>query len=542
MRGLKRNLFAGEVSSIENKIKALLKCNVHPLYVLEHKDRTTYHNAGDIQEVFTNQITLGRDTSCGVRFDDSWSTVSGTHASIEIDGNCWRLIHLSKTNKTYVNGKIVETQWYLQDSDEIRLSVDGPRVVFKTIKKTREWQWGRLLYCGLLLAVFLVGLLIPSPFYQKNLRTIKENDTEELTDTINMVLGGGTYSGSVIKNTCVRNGYGRYETGNGSVYEGNWANDRLIFGTRTTPYSVYTGHFDSDLNNDGFGIVKYSDAYIKGKEEQGLADFDITVMYVGNWSKNNKQGLGRSIKKDGSMDFGRYLSGEIQKTPKANFRVGGNVYGIDISHFQKDIDWDNLALFCDRNGNAYSNNPKEKVFMQPIFFAYIKATEGATVRDEMFSVRMTEAERHGIVKGAYHFLRLGSSVEDQLKNFLETATWTYGDLPPALDIEVEAEIKRYGVERLQSMSLEWLERIEDKMGVRPIIYTREDIRNKYLNNSMFEKYQFWIARYSSKGPENFDWLIWQQTEKGQISGHKGNIDINIFRGNYDSFRKYVNQN
>lgn len=177
--------------------------------------------------------------------------------------------------------------------------------------------------------------------------------------------------------------------------------------------------------------------------------------------------------------------------------------------------------------------------MQPVFFAYMKATEGATIKDDMFSVRMTEAERHGIIKGAYHFLHLGSTVDAQLKNFLETATWTRGDLPPALDVEVENEIKKYGVTTLQSMILEWLEKVEKRMGVRPVIYTRESIRNKYLNDSRFKKYQFWIARYSDKGPDNFDWQIWQKTEKGQMSGHKGNVDINLFRGNYDSFKKYL---
>lgn len=38
-----------------------------------------------------------------------------------------------------------------------------------------------------------------------------------------------------------------------------------------------------------------------------------------------------------------------------------------------------------------------------------------------------------------------------------------------------------------------------------------------------------------------DWQIWQKTEHGQLNGHKGIIDINLFRGNYDSFKKYIDQ-
>lgn len=397
----------------------------------------------------------------------------------------------------------------------------------------------QLIHCFLLIIVFLAGLLLPSPFFRNGLHSIISDETEELVDTTNMITVGGVYSGSIVKNSTIRSGYGRYETKAGSVYEGNWKDDKLIYGTRTTPSSVYSGHFDSDLNNDGFGIINYSEEYVNGKKRQSLSDSEITITYIGNWKKNNKHGLGRSVKKDGSMEFGRYSEGLFQKVTGMNYRIGGSVYGIDVSHFQKDIDWNNLALYCDKNGNVYGNLPSDKTFMQPVFFAYMKATEGATIKDDMFSVRMTEAERHGIIKGAYHFLHLGSTVDAQLKNFLETATWTHGDLPPALDVEVENEIKKYGVTTLQSMILEWLEKVEKRMGVRPVIYTRESIRNKYLNDSRFKKYQFWIARYSDKGPDNFDWQIWQKTEKGQMSGHKGNVDINLFRGNYDSFKKYL---
>ena len=398
-----------------------------------------------------------------------------------------------------------------------------------------------LIIGGSLLLSFLLGLGLPSLFFRSEIKTIVGRKSHELVDTTNMVVEGGWYSGSVFKNTRTRNGYGRYETKTGSVYEGEWKDDKLRYGTRTTPSSVYMGHFDAELNNDGFGIINYSGEYVSGKSAQGLSDSEITVTYIGNWSKNNKHGLGRSIKKDGSMEFGKYSKGLLQKVSGANYKIGRRVYGIDVSHFQADIDWNNLALYCDKNGKVYNRSPKEKTYMQPVFFAYMKATEGATVKDEMFNVRMIEAERHGIVKGAYHFMRLGSSVDDQLKNFFTTVTWTPGDLPPALDVELEDEIKKYGVKTFQSMTLEWLEKVEKKMGVRPIIYTRERIRNKYFNNSKFKKYQFWIARYSDKGPDSNDWKIWQKTERGRINGCKGDIDIDIFNGDYEAFKKYLKQ-
>lgn len=244
---------------------------------------------------------------------------------------------------------------------------------------------------------------------------------------------------------------------------------------------------------------------------------------------------------DDSMDFGKYENGLFQAVLDANYRVGGSVYGIDISHYQSDVNWDNFALYCDKNGNVYNGKNEDKKYMQPVFFVYLKATEGSTIKDDTYSIRTTEAERHDIAKGAYHFLRLGSPIDERIKNFLETANWAQGDMPPALDIEVVSEIEEYGKEFLVEKTLQWLKKIESTMHVRPIIYTRENIRNKYLDDNRLKKYDFWIARYSDNGPDNFDWHLWQKTNKGILEGYDaGRVYINLFKGDYNSFMKYIN--
>lgn len=389
---------------------------------------------------------------------------------------------------------------------------------------------------------FVIGFCIPSPFIKNNKAIIGDAEQLNLTDTVKMVLpDGSTYDGSIIASNKKRHGFGSLITVDGSVYEGNWDNDILPFGRRTTLSSVYNGKFDPNLNNEGFGIVRYTKSYIEGKKKQGFADCDIIAEYIGNWHLNNKSGLGRSVKVDGSMDFGMYIKGVFQKNDGANYRVGGNIYGIDVSHHQSNINWDELALFCDKDGKVYNGVPKERKYMQPVLFAYIKATEGATIKDKTCNIRTIEAERHGITKGAYHFLRLGSDIEEQVKNFLETVNWTEGDLPPALDIEVEQEIQEYGKDKLTTMALFWLKEIEKHMQVRPIIYTRESIRNKYLNDNRFKKYDFWIARYNDSGPNNFDWHFWQISENGVLNGYNdGRIDVDLFKGDYVAFKKFVN--
>ena len=79
----------------------------------------------------SRKITLGRDRSNDVCFD-SWPTVSSQHARILFDGSSWMLEHLSKTNPTYVNGRPIQNQSYIYTGDKIRLSSQGPEIVFFT--------------------------------------------------------------------------------------------------------------------------------------------------------------------------------------------------------------------------------------------------------------------------------------------------------------------------------------------------------------------------------------------------------------------------
>jgi len=99
-------------------------------YILEHKMSSRYHKVGESQEIIIDNIEIGRDPKCQVRFDDSFTTVSRRHAAIVKDGDKWKLVQLSTTNPTYLNGMKVTKEWYLQNGDEIQLSTGGPKLGF----------------------------------------------------------------------------------------------------------------------------------------------------------------------------------------------------------------------------------------------------------------------------------------------------------------------------------------------------------------------------------------------------------------------------
>ena len=116
--------------SVGAGVGAIFNGSGRTYYILEHKTSSKYHNAGESQKIIIDQIEIGRDASCQVRYDESFDTVSRKHAAIVRDGNNWQLIHLSTSNPTLVNGRPIQGTYYLQSGDEIQLSVNGPRLGF----------------------------------------------------------------------------------------------------------------------------------------------------------------------------------------------------------------------------------------------------------------------------------------------------------------------------------------------------------------------------------------------------------------------------
>ncbi|MBO4906379.1 MAG: glycoside hydrolase family 25 protein [Bacteroidaceae bacterium] len=193
---------------------------------------------------------------------------------------------------------------------------------------------------------------------------------------------------------------------------------------------------------------------------------------------------------------------------------GFNVYGIDISHYQKHIDWDKLS-------NAEINN-------QPIRFIFIKATEGATQKDDDFQHNFEQARLHGFLRGAYHYFKPKVDAQQQAQNFIKQVELHIGDLPPVLDVEESGNLTNT---ELQSAILLWLTLVERQYGVKPIIYTGYKFKLQHLSTPIFDDYPYWIAHYYVHELEyTGSWDFWQYSDLGQIDGIRGDVDCNIYNG------------
>jgi pSer/pThr/pTyr-binding forkhead associated (FHA) protein len=85
---------------------------------------------GEIQEFTEAQISIGRQTTCLLRFPPDLTVISREHADIVREGNQFKLIDHS-ANGTFVNGKQVQ-EAILKDGDVLEFARGGPKVSFLT--------------------------------------------------------------------------------------------------------------------------------------------------------------------------------------------------------------------------------------------------------------------------------------------------------------------------------------------------------------------------------------------------------------------------
>ncbi|MFZ4858669.1 MAG: FHA domain-containing protein [Desulfuromonadaceae bacterium] len=83
---------------------------------------------GEIQEFTCDNITVGRLSTCLVKFPPEEPGVSREHASISREGNQYKLTDSSKFG-TFLNGKQSQ-EAYLKDGDVIEFGPGGPKVSF----------------------------------------------------------------------------------------------------------------------------------------------------------------------------------------------------------------------------------------------------------------------------------------------------------------------------------------------------------------------------------------------------------------------------
>ena len=190
------------------------------------------------------------------------------------------------------------------------------------------------------------------------------------------------------------------------------------------------------------------------------------------------------------------------------------VQGIDVSHFQGTIDWNEVA----KAGRD---------------FAFIKATDGCVGVDPMFKANWQAARAAGLRRGAYHFFRPQQDSERQAFRVIEMLGNDMGELPVVLDFE---RLGDTSAEEGLRGAMRWMEVVEQASGRKPILYTGPVFWEAVLSDStLFADYPLWIAHYTMATKPHIPaawnrWTFWQHSEKGAVKGIKGAVDLDRFHG------------
>jgi GH25 family lysozyme M1 (1,4-beta-N-acetylmuramidase) len=199
---------------------------------------------------------------------------------------------------------------------------------------------------------------------------------------------------------------------------------------------------------------------------------------------------------------------------------------IDVSEFQKSIDFEQI---------------KKCGLVDAVM---MRCSEGGSYIDWNFSGNRDVCRMFKIPRGFYHVGRPALNIntpEGEAAFFLHVIGGLHRNEVLALDLEPDY-IK--GVANLVDWSKRFLDYVYEATGVRGMIYTNRSIVNAYNWTPIVEaNYGIWIATLDGnpKAPEIPYWefiAMHQYSDKGMIPGIQGNVDLNVFYGDLEQFKKY----
>lgn len=200
-----------------------------------------------------------------------------------------------------------------------------------------------------------------------------------------------------------------------------------------------------------------------------------------------------------------------------------HVFGIDLSHFNGDVDWKQL-------GAGEVGSPA---------FIVLKATEGVDYLDPTFVEHWSAAKEHGFIRGAYHFFVAHDDPDAEADWYIKNVTLMKGDLLPIVDVERATKKETRG---LKERLYHFLEKIEAHYGERPLIYTGKKFWDTHVGR-VLPNHGLWIAQYGVDKPtlpSGWDeWAFWQFTQQAMIPGVEKPVDRNRFSGRREELEQLL---
>lgn len=214
------------------------------------------------------------------------------------------------------------------------------------------------------------------------------------------------------------------------------------------------------------------------------------------------------------------IFGAVAPAPALAF-TDSSPTGIDVSKWQRpngvSLDWEKVAASGEK-------------------FAFIKATDGKEGDSPYFTEDSRAAADAGLIIGSYHKAHPDRDPIKQADDYAALLNSQPSDariLPPVLDLELDGG---KSASEIEEWAGKFLERLEMKTGVTPMIYTYRWFWETAMNGSeKFTEYPLWLAAYQPTPPTDVPggWdepLFWQNSNVGVVPGIPTPVDLNKFNG------------
>ena len=305
---------------------------------------------------------------------------------------------------------------------------------------------------------------------------------------------------------------------------------KVVCEKNTNITATYTVKVKKAVNVDGKTKLKDKNGnqlYYKEGDSYKEATYDDYKKYDTFYKKSVKYRYTGWQTIDGSTYFfdknGNYVTGDqVIQGAKYSFGSDGKLssgsgsMGIDVSKWNGSIDW-----------NAVKNSGVSYVIIR---CGYRGSSTGALIEDPKFKSNIQGAKAAGLQVGVYFFSQAVNEVEavEEASMALNLVKGYGLNYPIFLDVESSGG-RGDGVSRdtRTAVCKAFCATIQNS-GYAAGVYANKTWFTEMINTGSLTGYKIWLAQYASAPTykaTRYD--MWQYSSKGQVSGIKGNVDMNI---------------
>jgi len=193
--------------------------------------------------------------------------------------------------------------------------------------------------------------------------------------------------------------------------------------------------------------------------------------------------------------------------------------GIDVSYHQGNINWEKVAA------DGY-----EFAILRVAYRGY--GQSGSLQEDKKFDEYIQGAQAAGLDVGVYIFSQAINVEEaEEEANFVLKCLQGYElQLPVVYDpesiLDAEARTDNVSGEQFTANTLKFCEVIE-AAGYEPMVYSNMLWEAFQFDMSQTCKYPYWYADYEPLPQTPYDFVMWQYSNTGRVSGIGGETDLDI---------------